>query len=48
MIDLFASLILALFALFWIAVQLAGWLIVTVIVASPIVYIVSRFTAPPR
>lgn len=48
MIDLFASLILALFGLFALAAQLAGLLIIAVIVLSPVIFIVSRFTAPPR
>lgn len=47
MTDLIAAIITTLFALFWIAVQIAGWLILGCIVLAPIVWVVSFFIAPP-
>jgi hypothetical protein len=48
MIELFAALVLALFALFWLAVQLVGWLIIIGFVLLPIAWVVSKFIVPPR
>lgn len=47
MIELFAGLITLFFTLFWVAVQIAGWLIIAVIVLSPLAWLASLFVAPP-
>lgn len=47
MTDLFAALITLFVALFWIAVWLAGALIVGTIIIAPIAWLVSLFIAPP-
>lgn len=47
MTELFAGIILLMQALFWIAVWLAGALIVTFLIAAPIAFIASKFIAPP-
>lgn len=46
MIEFIAAIISTLFTLFWIAVQITGWLIVACIVAAPIAWVVSLFIEP--